>query len=275
MAITTFDQFIASAKQYCSLAKTASRATVATGWFSTFDLAGNPGAGVLAGSSTAAGVVPTDATAGTPSIDAFQAGGGIVGYLAQVDFGNTVACRMKLFDMVFKAGAYGFAAGTTTLSAQPSYLSRMPGGSYVDTQIWIEVSTAFVTGTNWQVQVTYTNQSGTTGRSTVILPSTAAAGLTLGRLYQLALQSGDTGVQRIDSVIVTNGATAMTAGAVNVLVLRPLWSGRCRIANDGDVHDLAKTGMPVLFADSALVLAVSADATASGIPEIEVVIANG
>lgn len=272
MAITTFDGFIASAKQYLSLAKTASRTAVATGWFSVFDLAGKPGAGTLAGTSTAAGVVPTDATAGCPTIDAF--GGGAVGYLAQVDFGSSVACRMKLFDMVFKAGAYGFAAGTTTLAAQPSYVSRMLGGNYGDTQIWIEVSTAFVTGTAWQVQVTYTNQSGVAGRTGIILPATAAAGLTLGRMYQLALQAGDTGVQKIESVIVTNGGTAMTAGAFNVLVLRPLWSGRCRIANDGDVHDLAKTGMPVLFSDSALVLAISADSTATGIPELEMVIAN-
>lgn len=272
MAISTWDQFIASAKQYISIFKSASRTTVATGWFSVFDLAGNPGAGTLAGTSTAAGVVPNDATAGCPTIDAF--GGAATGYLAQVDFGSSVACRMKIFDMVFKAGAYGFAAGTTTLAAQPSYVSRMPGGSYGDTQIWIEVSTAFVTGTAWQVQVTYTNQSGVTGRSTVITAAAAAAALTLGRMYQLALQSGDTGVQKIESVIVTNGGTAMTAGAFNVLVLRPLWSGRCRIANDGDVHDLAKTGMPVLFADSALVLAVSADSTSSGIPELELVIAN-
>jgi hypothetical protein len=273
MAITSFDGFIASAKQYLSFVKTAARTTVATGWFSLFDIAGNPGAGVLAGTSTTAGVVPTDATAGCPTINAF--GGGATGYLAQVDFGCSVACRMKIFDMVFKAGAYGFAAGTTTLSAQPSYSSRMPGGSYGDTQIWIEVSTAFVTGTAWQVTVTYTNQSGTTGRSTVITSAMAAAALTLGRMYQLALQSGDTGVQKIESVFVTNGGTAMTAGAFNVLVLRPLWSGRMKSANDGDVHDLAKTGMPVLFADSALVVALAADSTTSGVPELEVVIANG
>lgn len=273
MAITTGDGFIGSAKQYLSLMKTASRTAVAAGWFSVFDLAGNPGAGVLAGTSTAAGVVPTDATAGCPTIDAF--GGGATGILAQVDFGNSVACRMKLFDMVFKAGAYGFAAGTTNLAAQPSFAARMPGGAFNDTQLWIEVSTAFVTGTAWQVQVTYTNQAGVAGRTAVALSATAAAGLTLGRMYQLALQSGDTGVQKIESVIVTNGGTAMTAGAFNVLIMRPLWSGRCRIANDGDVHNLFDTGMPVLYADSALVLAIAPDSTATGIPELEMVIANG
>lgn len=273
MAITTFDGFIASTKQYLSLAKTTVRTTVATGWYTMFNLAGNPGAGVLAGTSTTAGIVPTDATIGCPSIGAF--GGAAKGYLAQVDFGCSVACRMKLFDMVFKAGAYGFAAGTTTLSAQPSYASRMPGGSYGDTQIWFEVSTAFVTGTAWQVQVTYTNQDGVAGRTSIISTSAAAAALTLGRMYQIALQAGDTGVQKIESVIVTNGGTAMTAGAFNVLVLRPLWTGRCKIANDGDVHDIAKTGMPEVFTDSALILAIAADSTSSGIPELEMVIANG
>lgn len=273
MTIASFDEYIASAKQYASFAKTAPRTSVATGWFSIFDIAGNPGAGVLAGTSTTAGVVPTDATAGCPVINNF--GAGATGYMAQVDFGSNVACRLKMFDMVFKAGAYGFAAGTTTLTGQPSFSGRMPGGSFGDTQLWIEVSTAFVTGTAWQVQVNYTNEAGTSGRSTVILPATNAAGLTLGRMYQLALQAGDTGVQRIDSVVVTNGGTAMTAGAFNVLVLRPLWSGRVRINNDGDTHDLARTGMPVVFADSALVVAVNADSTVTGIPELEFVIANG
>jgi hypothetical protein len=273
MTITSADDFWAAAKQKIAIGKTASRTTVATGWFSLFDLAGNPGAGVLAGTSTTAGVVPTDATAGCPQINTF--GGGATGIRAQVEFGSSVACRMRLFDMVFKAGAYGFAAGTTALTGQPSFAGRMPGGTYLEAQIWIEVSTAFATGTAWQVQVTYTNQDGTAGRSTVILPATAAASLTQGRMYQLALQAGDTGVQKIDSVIVTNGGTAMTAGAFNVLVLRQLWTGRCKIANDGDTHGLFSTSLPQVFDTSALVLCVNADSTASGIPEIEFVIANG
>jgi hypothetical protein len=263
MAITTYDGFIGSAKQYASLMKTASRTAIATGWFSVFDLAGNPGAGVLAGASTTAGVVPTDATVGCPTIDAF--GGGATGYLAQVDFGSSVACRMKILDMVFKAGAYAFNANTA-LTAQPSYVSRMPGGSYGDTQIWIEAVTAF-TG-NPTFTITYTNQSGTTGRT-----ATLAAGLapTLGRMMQIPLQAGDTGVQKIDNV----AATVATVGTFNVLVMRPLWSGRVRTANDGGVHNLNDTGMPVLFTDSALVLAVAPDSTATGIPELEFVIANG
>lgn len=262
MAITTFDGFIGSTKQYVSIAKTASRTSVAAQWFSVFDLAGYPGAGTLAGTSTTAGVVPTDATAGFPAIDAF--GGGATGYLAQVEFGSSVASRLKLFDCVFKAGAYAFNANTA-LTAQPSYSGRMPGGSFGGTQIWLEQVTA---GTGVQnVNITYTNQAGTGSRTT---GTVATAANIVGRMWQLPLQAGDTGVQKIDNV---TGSVA-TAGTFNILVLRPLWSGRVKIANDGDVHDLAKTGMPTLFADSALLLTVAADSTATGIPELEFVIAN-
>lgn len=263
MAIASFDQAIAAAKQYLSVAKTAVRPSIAASWFSVFNLAGNPGAGVLAGTSTAAGVVPTDATAGCPTIDAF--GAGALGYLWQLEYGCSVACRLKLFDMVFKAGAYAFNAAQA-LTGQPSYASRMPGGSYSNTQIWIEAVTAF-TG-NLTVTITYTNQSGVTGRTATLATGTA---LTVGRLMQVPLQAGDTGVQEITNV----AGTVATAGTFNVLVLRPLWSGRCRTANDGDVHDFTKTGMPQVFADSALFLAVAADSTSTGIPEIELVVANG
>lgn len=272
MAISTIDSYVASSKQYIPMFK-PTRTAVATGWYTLFDLAGNPGAGTLAGTSTSAGVVPDDTVAGFPAINAF--GSGATGYLAQVDFGSSVASRLRLFDLVFKAGAYAYTAGTTTLSSQPSYLSRMPGGSYTNTQIWFEVTAAFATGTAWQVQVTYTNQDGVMGRTTPIITALAAAALTLGRMYQLPLQAGDTGVRAIESVIVTNGGTAMTAGNFNVLVMRPLWTGRARTANDGDIHDIVKTSMPVIFADSALYLVVAADSTATGVPELEIVIANG
>lgn len=262
MPIASVNDWVASAKQYISLVKTVPRATVPATWFSVFDLGGS--AGVLAGTSTSAGVVPTDATTGCPIINAF--GGGATGYLAQVDFGSSVACRLKLFDMLFKAGAYAFNANQA-LAAQPSYSSRVAGGTdFGDTQIWLEAVTAF-TG-NLSVAVTYTNQAGATARST----GTVALGIppTVGRLIQLPLQAGDTGVQKIDSVV----ATVATVGTFNVLVLRPLWSGRCKMANDGDVHDLFKTGMPVLYADSALCMAIASDSTGSGVPELEFVVAS-
>jgi hypothetical protein len=264
MAITTLDGYIAAAKQNAVFVKTAARTSIAATWFSIFDLAGNPGAGTLNVGNTANGLVPTDATAGFPVINAF---GGGTGYLSVVDFGNTIACRMLLYDRLFHAGAYAFNANTT-LATQPSYSSRVPSGTdFTNTQIWIECVTAF-TG-NMSVAVTYTNQAGTAARTTGTVATGTAP--TLGRMIQLPLQAGDSGVQKIESVV----GTVATVGTFNVLVIRPLWSGRVRLANDGDVHALDKTGMPIVWTDSALQVAVNADSTSTGIPELNIEIVNG
>lgn len=268
MAISTRDGLIAAnaGAQIVQWAKTQTRTTVAAGWFSVIDLAGSPGAGTLAGSSTAAGVVPTDATAGCPTINAF--GGGNTGYITQVDFGSSVACRLRLFDMLFKAGAYAFNA-STTLAAQPSYAARVPGADYTGTQIWVETVTAF-TG-NMTVEVTYTDQSGNAGATTGAVTVGGGVVPSVGRMFQLPLAAGDTGVQMIESVV----STVASAGTFNVLVLRPLWSGRVRINNDGDMHGPDRTGLPVVFADSALFGVVAADSTSAGFPEMLIRVANG
>lgn len=263
MAITSFDPgIIGAAKQFASFTKTASRTAVGASWFSVFDLAGNPGAGVLAGTSTTTGVVPTDATAGCPTIGAF--GGGATGYLAQVDFGSSVACRIKLFDLLWKGGAYAFNASTTG-QTPTSYASRVPGGVYGDEQIWLEQVTAGTLVQN--VAVTYLDQAGVSSTTGTV----ATAANIVGRMWQLPLAAGDTGVQGVTGVV---GSVA-SAGTFNILVMRPLWSGRVRIINDGDTHGPDKTLLPEVFADSALFMAIAPDSTATGIPELEFVIANG
>jgi hypothetical protein len=265
MAVATLDQYIAAAKQRVIWNKSgATRNLTTLTWGTMFDLGGNPGAGTLAGSSTAAGVVPTSATAGFPVINAF--GGSATGYLATIDFGSTVPGRFALYDMLFKAGAYAFNAATT-LAAQPSYSARVPSGTdYGGTEIWFECVTAF-TG-NPTVTVTYTNQAGVAAHTTGAVAFGVAPGV--GRRIQLPLAAGDTGVQKIESVT----ATVATVGTFNVLVLRPLWTGRVKIANDGDIHGMDKTGTPVVYATSALDVAFSPDGTNTGVPELAFTIAN-
>jgi hypothetical protein len=265
MTITTLDQYIAAPSQRVSIIKTAAVTSVAANSTQVIQAAGNPGAGTLAGTNTANGVVPTDATAGFPSINAF--GGGATGYISNISFGSTVACRLHLFDCLFKAGAYAFNANVA-LTSQPSYSSRVLGGTdFTNTEIWIEAVTAF-TG-NQSIAITYTNQAGTTGRTT----GTIATGVApiIGRMLQLPLAAGDTGVQKIESVV----STVSTAGTFNVLVLRRLWSGRVIFANFGDVHDFLKTGMPIIFADSALMVVPQPDATTTGVFEVVAEIVNG
>ena len=266
MAITTRDGLIAAlaASQDITWVKTAARTTVAATWFSLFDIAGNPGAGTLAGTSTTAGVVPDDSTAGCPPINTF--GGGATGYIGTLDFGSSVASRFRIYDMLWKGGAYAFNA-SVSLSSQPSYSARIPGGDYKGTQIWLETVTAF-TG-NQSIAVTYTNQDGVAGRTTGTIATGVAP--TVGRMRQLPLQDGDTGVQKIESVT----STVATVGTFNVLVLRYLASGRIRINNDGDTKGPDKLGLPIVYDTSALFVMVATDSTSSGVPELQISIING
>lgn len=267
MAISTHDGWVAAAKQCVVFKKTAARTTVANGWFSLFELAGNPGAGTLAIGNTANGLVHTDATAGYPPINAF---GGGVGYLGRVEWFNSVLSRIALYDRLFSCGAYAFNANTN-LASQPSFLGRIPGGTAAlcagCTELWVEQVTA-ATG-NQAVSVGYTNDAGTAGRTTGAVGIGAAP--TVGRMWQLPLQAGDKGVSLVTNV---TGSVA-TVGTFNVHVMRPLGSLRIPVANSGEVWDYLRTGMPQLFTDSALFPMVMADSVSSGLPDCNFCVVNG
>ncbi len=261
MVLTTVDGYVAAAKQRNRWFKTATRTTVAGVPFTLFDLAGLPGAGTLAIGNTANGVVPTDATAGYPSILALSG----TGYLTRAMFGSTVACWLTVYDRLFAAGAYAFNANTT-LASQPSYAGRVPGGpDYSGLELWVEAVTAF-TGTP-SFQINYLDEGGAAGDTGVV---SAGAALILGRMFRMPLAAGDKGIQQITQV----RGTVATAGTFNVMVLRELWSGRVQIANGGDNHDLFRTGTPQVYADSALYVVVEADSTSSGLPDVTMEVAD-
>lgn len=235
--------------------KTATQASNIAIWGTMFNVAGGLPAGTLAGTSTAAGVVPTDATTGCPTVDATP--GGKTSYLGSVELLARVAAaagsfRYRLCDMLFKAGAYAFNAATS-LAAQPSYSGRIPNSDYKGTEIWFECVTAF-TGLP-SLAVTYTNQDGTTGRTTGTVNLGANAPI-VGRMVQLPLQAGDSGVQKIESVT----ATVATVGTFNILVLRPLWMGRV-ISDILCTHGPDLTDLPIVFDTSALIFQGMAEAT--------------
>jgi hypothetical protein len=267
MAIKKFDGesgYLGAAKQRVSWSKTGSQTLVANVPYTVFSVAGDPAAGTLAIGDTAAGLVPTDAVTGYPTIDPFPSTGHI-GYLSRVYFGSSVACRFDLFDRLFAAGAYTYNADTT-LAAQPSYASRVPDGNYAGLQLWVEQVT---TGTGVQhVQVNYLNQNGVAGDTGDVTLITTTP---VGRAARIPLAAGDTGISKIVRV---RGLTA-SGGTFNVMVLRPLWMGKAVAANAGDVHDLFNTGLPQVYTDSALYVLLTADSTAVGLPVIEMQIAMG
>lgn len=271
MAITTGDGYIAAPKQLVRIIKTQTATSVANQYHTVFDRTGNPGAGSLSVGNTANGLVPTDATAGFPTINAF--GGGATGYITALHYSSTVASRIHLYDRLFHAGSVVLTSlATTTLSSQPAYTSRIPGGTdYTNLEIWLEINAA-VSSTATTVSVAYTNETPTGGRSTGATAS--LSGFITGRLIQMPLQAGDKGVSKIDSITV--GGTVATTGSVNVIVARPLvTSMRVNATSYGDILGLDRTGMPVIYADSALWPVIGADSTSTGIPDLAIEVSNG
>lgn len=261
MSITTSDGYWGATKQILPWNKTTARTTVAAIPFSMFDVAGGQSAGVLSAGNTANGVVPTDATAGYPTINTITG----TGYLTRVMFSNTVASRLVIYDRVFSCGAYAFNANTT-LTSQPSFISRMPNSDYKGTELWLEAVTAF-TG-NQSINVSYLDQDGNSGTTGTIALGFAPI---IGRMTRLPLAAGDSGVSQITNVT----SSVSTVGTFNVHVMRKLWEGRVNIANAGDTHPPFRTGMPVVYDTSALHVVVSADSTSSGLPTVDMEIAQG
>ena len=262
MPITTLDGYIGAAKQRITWMKTGTRTLVAALPYTTFDLAGNPGLGVLAIGNTANGLVPTPATAGYPVFGSFS---GNQGYLSKVEFGSSVPCCLDVYDRLFAAGAYGTAVDVS-LSSQPSYSGRIPM-NYSGLQLWIEGVVVSVGVPN--VRIDYLDQDGNAGDTGVIA---TVSNLPAGRMFQMPLAAGDNGIQQITRVRVT---VSTGSGTINVMVLRPLWFGRVISANGDDVHDLLKTGFPRIYETSALYTALYADSTAVGLPDISMQIAMG
>ncbi len=269
MAITTKAELLTaiSRAQKVLISKNGTGGGVATGaWYSTHGMNFLPTPGALAGTSTAAGVVPVDTDAGYPDINSFGAGN--TGYLGNISgsFSNAAIPQIMLSDVLFKAGAYAFNANVL-LAGQPSYASRITGGYYGDTEIWAECVTAF-TGIP-TITITYTNQDGVAGQTSGAFSLGAA--LAVNRMVQIPLQAGDRGVQKIERVV---GSVA-TAGTFNILVLRRLWKGPLFSGVAPTVHDIYSTQLPIIFEDSALMASMISGSNTTLAFQMDIEILNG
>lgn len=215
---------------------------------------GSPaGGGSLGGTNTANGIVPTAGSGGFPALANFPPAGQ-TGYLGAVDYTSTEGGRFKIAHLLFRAGAYSFNANTT-LASQPSYADQVPGGDYKGTELYFVAASAF-TG-NPTVTVTYTNQDGVAGRTTGAFAFGYAPAVRA--MQQLPLQAGDSGIQKIESVV----CTVATIGTFDILVVRPLWQSRVVRGNQHDYphnfHGPDLTDLAVIPANAALFAMHAAD----------------
>lgn len=109
------------------------------------------------------------------------------------------------------------------------------------------------------VTISYTNQSGTSGRTTTV---TMISALPAGRLIPITtLQSGDTSIKSIQSITLSGSMT--TAGSFGVTAARKL-TGMYGASNQGVAMDFANVRAPKIGDDACLFIISYAGTTTSG-----------
>ena len=235
-------------------------------WFSA-QLAGGSPAATTAPANTANGIKPSSPSTGYPTIPPYTGTAYITGveFTALTSNYNSAASpyvpffRWMLADVLWYAGAYD-ATSNVTLSAQPSYSARIPGGTdYTGLQIWTEGTTGSSGG--HQVTITYTNDAGATGKTTPLTDYNPSAASNVGfQAVRVPLAAGDRGVQKIEKVVGTGAA----GYSFNVMVLREVAHGACSSYNISSANRrqrrwMEAIGMPQIYSDSCLVLFTISD----------------
>jgi hypothetical protein len=154
-------------------------------------------------------------------------------YLGGLSIGANVAGIGTWYDRL--ADISGLNATTTTAQNTTSLaVTRYTGAESVGNEIWIEIYTIIGT-TATTITVSYTNQAGTSGRTSqaVVFGGTGRREAT--RMIRVPLANGDTGVRSVESVTVL--ATTGTAGDFGVTIVRPIASGVCGLPGTGSLTD--------------------------------------
>ena len=174
---------------------------------------------------------PTRATQG--AIALANLSGGRQKWLTCVSFScNTVG---TLFFMD-RLADYSGLSGTTTGAQNTTSLAvtRYTGASSVGNQIWIEIPT-IIGASSTTVTASYTNEGGTSGRTTQVVAIGNTGLREAQRALPLPLQTGDAGVRSVQSI--TLAATTGTVGDIAVTIQRPLFAMPHNTAAGGAIRD--------------------------------------
>jgi hypothetical protein len=130
----------------------------------------------------------------------------------------TQNCTLMLYDRL--AGVSGISLATTgSKTVNSGALTRYSGTAATLNEAWLEVTTATTTTAPVVNLNAYTSADGTTGQvgGSVTFP---AAATDLHSLIQLPTAAGKQGIRSVEAGL--NVGTAAAAGAVNLILIRPL-----------------------------------------------------
>jgi hypothetical protein len=210
MTIATLALFQRACQQESSFSSLSKFGISATSPFMSSTWTATPDAG--AAPTTA--VVPTRTTAGaqelTPASNTQR--------LVFAEIHNDGSCNAFLFDRLsHQGGLSGTGSGAQTTNLPTAALTRYTTGLgvWAFLEIYTQVGTTATT-----VTMSYTNEAGTTGRTSIARPFGGTGNREVGRLLAMPLQSGDQGVRAVASV--TLAGSTLTAGNFGVTLVKLL-----------------------------------------------------
>lgn len=194
------------------------------------------GVAALNGATPTAAAVPTNATTG--SLGQENAGSEslyCVGGCLSSSFGGHFVLHDRLSH---QGGLSGIVTTAQTTNLPTAALTRYTSGDGVMAalQIYSQIGTTATT-----VSVSYTNQAGTSGRTSPPVAFGGTGNREVARLILIPLAAGDTGFRSVESVTVT--ATTGTAGAFGVVLFKPLQTFCMDTALGQVAFDLLSGGM--------------------------------
>lgn len=210
--------------------------------FSAWRFDGLPNAGAVAGAVAACDKTTTGALQFTNSAGSAQKR--LVQAVAHSYGADVTSCFVM--DRLLACG--GLSGIVTSAQTVGGTIGRYTGGD--GNQIWIEIQTALGFGAT-TITASYTNQAGTAGRTTQA-HSIGSTPRDPHNAFQLALQSGDTGVRSVQSV--TLAATTSTAGDFACVIYHPITLLVGRGMSQGPFGQLG--GLPEIVDDACLTFIV-------------------
>jgi hypothetical protein len=226
------------------------------GFISTlFRTAGMPGAGATA--STGAGNTCDRTRVGALLL----AAPATVTYLTAFQASCTAAGVLFLSDRLVETS--GLSLVTTTAQTINSVALPARATGALDVELWLDIITVGGTTASPTVTCSYTNQSGTAGRTATLVGGIPATGTVALRQYQFSLQAGDTGVQSVQTF--TSTTSTVTAGNAGIVLRRRLATGSIPGANLGFNQGYAETALERIADNACLELMWLPTGTASGV----------
>ncbi len=258
MAITTLDQALAGMTPPRTFAKAVTPTLVAGRPHSLFYLAGSPGAAAApapglngAALTSYAGQIPfTNPSSGNT-------------YLARLQAQATIAGTLILADRLWHNSGYTITSTSAQNTTFPGLPARDRNGSTDGDGVLLGVEISGATGSGTPtITVGYTNSGGTASRTARNIIATVASSA-VGAFYPIGLQSGDQGVQSVQSL--TLSAT-WTSGTMHLVAYRELARLELTAANTPGAIDALTSGFPRLFDNTVpFLIFVPSTTTASSI----------